>query len=149
MNTLRSTKRFSDRVADYVRYRPDYSAAMLDWLQRKQGVTPAWKVADVGAGTGISSKLFLDAGHAVTAVEPNAAMRAAATAWLGDRPGFPAIEGAANATALPDASVELVTVAQAFHWFEPASTRRELFNRCQQDGHISFDYDTRVIVGTL
>ena len=148
MNTLRSTERFSDRVADYVRYRPDYPAAMLDWLQREQGVTPAWKVADVGAGTGISSKLFLDAGHAVTAVEPNAAMRAAAMAWLGDRPGFQAIDGAANATTLPDASVDLVTVAQAFHWFEPASTRREFARILRPGGLAAIFWNSRRLTGT-
>lgn len=148
MNTLRSTERFSDRVADYVRYRPDYPAAMLDWLQREQGVTSAWKVADVGAGTGISSKLFLDAGHAVTAVEPNAAMRAAAMAWLGDRPGFQAIDGSANATTLPDASVDLVTVAQAFHWFEPASTRREFARILRPGGLAAIFWNSRRLTGT-
>ena len=56
MTTLQSTSRFSDRVDDYVRYRPDYPAALLEWLQRECSVTTDWLVADVGAGTGISSK---------------------------------------------------------------------------------------------
>ena len=78
MTDLESTERFSDRVADYVRFRPDYPVAMLQWLQSEFGVTPQWLVADIGAGTGISSKLFLDGGYPVIAVEPNAPMRAAA-----------------------------------------------------------------------
>ena len=98
MNTLHSTERFSDRVADYVRCRPDYPAAMLDWLHREHGVTPDWRVADVGAGTGISCKLFLDAGHEVTAVEPNAPMRDAALAWLGGNPHFRAVDGTISAS---------------------------------------------------
>ncbi|MBS0382966.1 MAG: class I SAM-dependent methyltransferase [Proteobacteria bacterium] len=103
-----ATERFSDRVADYVRYRPDYPHALLDWLRDGLGLTPAWRVADIGAGTGISAKMFLDAGHAVTAVEPNAAMRGAAVAWLGGNPRFRAVDGRADATGLPAASVDLV-----------------------------------------
>ncbi|HUA80443.1 MAG TPA: SAM-dependent methyltransferase, partial [Dyella sp.] len=68
MNTLRSTERFSDRVADYVRYRPTYPTALLDWLHNAQSVAADWRVADIGAGTGISSRMFLDAGHTVVAV---------------------------------------------------------------------------------
>ena len=68
MNTsaLHGTQRFSNRVVDYVRYRPDYPAAMLRWLQREFGVDASWLVADVGAGTGISAKMFLDAGIRVS-----------------------------------------------------------------------------------
>ena len=62
---LAATSRFTDRVADYVRYRPDYPVALYAWLHDELGVRPSWKVADIGAGTGISSKLFLDAGHEV------------------------------------------------------------------------------------
>ncbi|MEW9623513.1 class I SAM-dependent methyltransferase [Rhodanobacter geophilus] len=145
---MKSTERFSDRVADYVRYRPGYPTAMLDWLRREQGVTPAWKVADVGAGTGISCKLFLDAGHAVTAVEPNAAMREAALAWLGDRSGFNAIAGTSDATTLPDACVDLVTVAQAFHWFDPASTRREFARILRPGGLAAIFWNSRRLTGT-
>ncbi len=120
-----STQRFSDRVADYVRYRPGYPAALLDWLRRDHGLSPSWVVADVGAGTGISSRLFLEAGNAVIAVEPNAAMRAAAVEALGASPRFRAVGAPAEATSLPDASVDLVVAAQAWHWFEPGAVRRE------------------------
>ncbi|HEX7731718.1 MAG TPA: class I SAM-dependent methyltransferase [Rhodanobacter sp.] len=148
MSKLHSTERFSDRVADYVRYRPDYPPALLDWLRREHGVTPDWRVADVGAGTGISSKLFLDAGHDVTAVEPNAAMREAAVAWLGDDPHFRAIDGTSDATTLPDASVGLVTVAQAFHWFDPASTRREFARILRTGGLAAIFWNSRRLTGT-
>src|SRR6185437_12997058 len=138
MTTLHSTERFSDRVADYVRHRPDYPTAMLDWLHREHGVTPDWRVADVGAGTGISSKLLLDAGHAVTAVEPNTAMREAAVVWLGGNPRFRAI----------DASVDLVTVAQAFHWFDPVTTRREFARILRPGGLAAIFWNSRRLVGT-
>ncbi|RDS80836.1 class I SAM-dependent methyltransferase [Dyella monticola] len=148
MNNLRSTERFSDRVADYVRFRPTYPTVLVDWLRKAQGVTADWRVADVGAGTGISSKLFLDAGHSVTAVEPNAAMRGAALEWLGDNPKFHAVDGRADATTLDDASVDLVSVAQAFHWFDPQTTRREFHRILRPGGLAAIYWNSRRLVGT-
>lgn len=142
------TARFSDRVADYVRYRPDYPPALLAWLQQELGVSPDWAVADVGAGTGISSKLFLDAGYCVTAIEPNAAMRAAAVERLGGHPRFKAIDGRADATDLPDASVDLIIVAQAFHWFDPIATRREFGRILRAGGLAAIFWNSRKLVGT-
>lgn len=148
MSDLHSTARFSDRVDDYVRYRPDYPPALLDWLQREQGVDVDWRVADVGAGTGISSKMFLDAGYRVTAVEPNAPMRAAAERWLQAYEHFDAVDGNADATGLPDASVGLVTVAQAFHWFDEAATRREFARILRPHGLAAIWWNSRRLTGT-
>ena len=107
-----STTRFSQRADDYARYRPSYPpdavAAILDGF-----VKP--RVADLGAGTGISSVLLADAGTHVYAVEPNAAMRAAIPA----RRDIEVIDGTAEATSLADGSVEVVTAFQAYHWFDP------------------------------
>lgn len=148
MNELSPTTRFSDRVDDYVRYRPDYPPALLDWLQRELGVDCGWQVADVGAGTGISSKLFLDAGYRVTVVEPNAPMRAAAERWLHAHAGFAAVDGRADATGLPDASVDLVTVAQAFHWFDEAAARREFARILRPGGLAVIWWNSRRLGGT-
>ncbi|MEE7546742.1 class I SAM-dependent methyltransferase [Xanthomonas sp. Kuri4-1] len=125
MSTSSSKQRFSDRVADYVRYRPDYPRDLLAWVDRDLGVGTDVAVADIGAGTGISTRLFLEAGYAVTAVEPNPAMRAAAEQWLRDYPRFRSRDGSAEATGLADASVGLVMAAQAFHWFDVEAVRRE------------------------
>jgi len=148
MPDLKSTERFSNRVADYVRYRPTYPTALLGWLRDVQGVTPAWHVADVGAGTGISSKMFLDAGHPVTAVEPNTAMREAAVTWLGGNPRFHAVDGRADATTLKGGSVDLVSVAQAFHWFDPASTRQEFHRILRRGGLAAIYWNSRRLTGT-
>jgi len=148
MSDLHSTARFSDRVDDYVRYRPDYPSALIEWLQREQGVDAAWRVADVGAGTGISSKMFLDAGYRVTAVEPNAPMRAAAERWLQAYENFDAVDGKADATGLPDASVDLVTVAQAFHWFDQETTRREFARILRPRGLAAIWWNSRRLTGT-
>jgi SAM-dependent methyltransferase len=117
--------RFSDRVADYVRYRPRYPAAVLDVLRAGTGLAPGHAVADVGSGTGISAALFLHAGNPVFAVEPNADMRAAAESLLGGDARFRSIDGSAEATTLPDASVDYVVAAQAFHWFDGPRVRAE------------------------
>lgn len=148
MSAASATERFSDRVADYIRYRPDYPHVLLDWLQDELGVANDLHIADVGAGTGISSKLFLDAGYRVTAVEPNAAMRAAMTAWLGSIPGFRAVAGRSDATGLPDHSVDLVTVAQAFHWFDPESARREFCRILRPSGFVAIWWNSRRLAGT-
>ncbi|KQZ72255.1 methyltransferase [Rhodanobacter sp. Root561] len=148
MADFQSTTRFSDRVDDYVRYRPDYPVALFDWLQREQGVDSHWRVADVGAGTGISSKMFLDAGYRVTAVEPNAPMRAAAEQWLRGYDGFDAVDGRADATKLADASVDLVTVAQAFHWFDEAAARREFARILRPQGLVVIWWNSRRLTGT-
>lgn len=148
MTFAHATERFSDRVEDYLRYRPGYPRALLGWLQDELGVTPGWCVADVGAGTGIASKLFLDAGYRVTAVEPNAAMRNAMTARLDGNPNFRAGAGHAAATGLPEHSFDLVTAAQAFHWFDPEAARREFHRILLPHGLAAVWWNSRRLTGT-
>lgn len=121
-----STRRFSDRVANYVRYRPGYPEALLATLVEETGLGPGKVAADVGSGTGISAELLLRSGCEVYAVEPNAEMRAAAEERLGGEPRFHSVDGTAEATGLPAGSVDLVTAGQAFHWFDVAPTRAEV-----------------------
>lgn len=148
MPALNATERFSDRVANYVRYRPDYPAALLDWLQRELGIAPDWCVADIGAGTGISSKLFLDAGYAVTAIEPNMAMRDAALEWLGGNPRFRAMHGRADATGLAAGSIDLVVSAQAFHWFDPDAAHDEFARILRPRGLAAIWWNSRRPAGS-
>lgn len=148
MNEARDvTGRFSGRAELYDRWRPGYPDEVLDVLREEIGLSPDWVVADVGAGTGLSSRLFLDAGHRVAAVEPNAEMRAVAEAKLGGRSGFRSVDGTAEATRLPDASVDLVVAGQAFHWFDVEAARRE-FRRILRGGQVVLLYNTRRTGGT-
>src|SRR3954467_5791308 len=121
---MNSTTRFTDRVEDYVRYRPSYPAAeLLDFLTAKTGFDASWVVADIGSGTGISTEMFLRNGNKVYGVEPNDAMRQKAEELLKEYPGFTSVNGTAENTQLPDKSVGLVLAGQAFHWFNPPVAR--------------------------
>jgi SAM-dependent methyltransferase len=118
-------ERFSNRVSYYDSGRPGYPDAAFSWLIDTFGLENGASVADVGAGTGISASLFLGRGFTVTAVEPNGAMREAVIARLGHDPRFRAVAGSAEATTLPGSSVDVVSAAQAFHWFDHAAFRAE------------------------
>lgn len=133
------TRRFGDRVDNYIRYRPGYPAALIGSLQARGWLPPQSVVADVGAGTGISSALFLDAGCRVLAVEPNVAMREAAVRALGHHSGFHAVDGRAEATSLDTDSIDLVSVAQAFHWFDTDAVRVE-WRRILRPGGVAAVY---------
>jgi SAM-dependent methyltransferase len=119
------TGRFSDRADDYARARPAYPEAAFDAIATLAALGPSSVVADVGSGTGISSAPLLRRGHRVLGVEPNAAMREAAERAFADEPRFASVAGTAESTTLPDASVDLVVVAQAFHWMDAARARAE------------------------
>ncbi len=146
MSRSDSTERFSSRVADYVRYRPDYPPALLDWLHQDIGVPAETLVADIGAGTGISTRLFLATGHPVIAVEPNAAMREAAEQLLApDYLRLKVADGTAEATGLADNSVGLVAAAQAFHWFDTTAVRREWARILQPEGMALVFWNSRLL----
>jgi len=119
------TRRFSSRVENYVKYRPRYPQAVVPLLERECGLTTGWVIADLGSGTGILSELFLANGNRVFGVEPNADMREAGQRLLSRYPHFASVDGRAEATTLPGASVDLVAVGQAFHWFDRPSARAE------------------------
>lgn len=142
-----STRRFSDRVANYVRYRPGYPEALLATLVEEAGLGPGSVVADVGSGTGISSEFLLRSGCELYAVEPNPKMRAAAEARLGGEPRFHSVAGRAGTTTLPDASVDLVASGQAFHWFHRERARAEflriLRTRQDRDGLVALFWNSR------
>ena len=136
-------QRFSNRVSDYVRHRPGYPQGLIGVLQQQCRLTKENVIADVGSGTGILSKLFLDHGNRVFGVEPNAEMRAAGEEFLRECKNFTSIAAEAEATKLPDASVDFVTAAQAFHWFQPQAARREFRRILKPDGWVVIIWNDR------
>ncbi len=127
------TARFSDRADAYVKARPSYPAALFDVLRAECGLGPACVVADLGSGTGIFTRLLLEAGAIVHAVEPNDDMRAEAERALARNERFHSVKGSAEATTIATGTIDLVTAAQAFHWFDHAKTKSEIV-RIGKDG---------------
>lgn len=138
-----STQRFSDRVANYVRYRPTYPADIIPALHRETGFTAEHIVADIGSGTGISTEIFLRNGNPVYAVEPNSAMREAAESLLASYPDFHSIAATAEATTLPDQSIDYIVAGQAFHWFDPTATQVEFRRILRSDGWVVLMWNDR------
>jgi len=138
-----ATSRFSNRVADYVRYRPGYPPQLIQALQDEAGLTSQSIVADIGSGTGISAGLFLQLGCTVYGVEPNTEMRAAAEARFAGETRFHSIAATAEATSLADDSVDLVTAGQAFHWFDRERTRAEFARILRPGGFVALFWNSR------
>jgi SAM-dependent methyltransferase len=120
-----STTRFSDRVENYVRYRPGYPTEVLELLRAECGLQPDHIVADIASGTGVFTRLLLENGNSVFAVEPNAEMRERGAHELEHYPRLESVAGTAEETTLRSGSVDFVTAAQAAHWFDLARARAE------------------------
>lgn len=131
---------FSAKVADYQASRPDYPDALFDTLFAAPSA-----VADLGSGTGLFTRGLLAHGHEVQAVEPSAEMRAAAEAQYTQEPRFHSVAGTAEATTLPDASVDAVTAAQAFHWFDIPRARAECLRILRPAGVVALVWNDRVL----
>lgn len=131
-----TSDRFLGRAEVYAAARPTYPAGILDWLRERQLLSD---VADIGAGTGLFTQLLLEGGATVTAVEPNVDMRAQLETRLSTalRSGQLRVQGGTSEdTGLPDQSTELITAAQAAHWFDPLPTVREFRRVLKPSGYV-------------
>ena len=134
-----SQERFSNRAEDYAKYRPSYSSKAVECISEGLRNPNQLIAADIGAGTGISSRLLADRGVKVIAVEPNAAMRQAAT----PHSLIQFEDGNAENTQLQDNSVDLVTCFQAFHWFNPEPTLKEFARILKPQGRLAIVWNNR------
>ena len=142
---LLPTQRFSSRVEHYVKYRPGYPDAVVTLLETEVGLSSNSPIADVGSGTGILTALLLQHGLTVYAVEPNDDMRGAAEQMLGGNPRFHSVAGTSESTGLPDDSVDGVTVAQAFHWFDHQKAVAEFKRIAKPGGFVALIWNARMI----
>ena len=141
-----STTRFSNRVEDYVKYRPGYPPEVILFLQAQYHLDPQKVIADIGSGTGLSTAPFLEAGYRIYAVEPNQAMREKSASLLQQYPGFTAIDGTAEHTGLPAQSVDAVIAGQAFHWFDRNAARTEFCRILKAEGIVALIWNERRIL---
>ena len=141
-------KRFSTRVDNYAKYRPGYPREILSFLEFECGLARSSIIADIGSGTGILSQLFLKNGNRVIGVEPNGAMRAAAERLLEGYRHFVSIDGTAESTTLEPKSVNFVTAAQAFHWFDRNGARTEFSRVLAPGGWVVLIWNERRLEST-
>lgn len=139
---------FSNKVKDYVKYRPTYLSDAIDYLYDTVKIDDNSTVADIGAGTGKLSKLLVERGTHVIAVEPNQEMQKASVQILGHEPNFRAVGGSAESTSLRDNSVDFIVCAQAFHWFDRTAARIEFKRILKEHGKVILVWNTRQTKGT-
>lgn len=140
---MKNTERFSNRVENYVRYRPHYPKEIIPFLKREIGLTNKTVIADIGSGTGISSEIFLENGNTVYAVEPNKEMRKAAEEIYKKDRTFISVDAMAEKTSLKENSIDLVIVGQAFHWFDKIQTKKEFQRIIAPNGHLVLMWNDR------
>ena len=144
LSQLHPTTRFSNRVENYVKYRPCYPDAIVPYLERTIELKKDHRIADIGSGTGLFSELFLKQGYKVIGVEPNADMRRASEQRLANYIGFTSKAHQAEQTGFRNHSIDLITVGQAFHWMEPEATKKEFFRILKPGGHVILAWNLRL-----
>ncbi len=140
--------RFSSRVDNYIRFRPGYPPQAVQVLHDECGLTPQHVIADIASGTGIWTRMLLENGNSVFGVEPNADMRQAGERLLAGFPKFTSVTGTAEATALPDHSLDFVTAAQAGHWFDRVRARQEFLRILKPGGWLVLLWNERLTDST-
>ncbi len=148
MPVSNATSRFSDRVENYVRYRPGYPLEVLTTLKTECGLASSHVVADIASGTGLWTRMLLENGNAVFGIEPNVDMRAAGERLLARFQRFTSVAGNAEATDLPAQSVDFVTAAQAAHWFDCEQARREFVRILKPGGWLVLLWNQRLTDST-
>jgi len=141
------TTRFTDRVENYIKYRPSYPADVIEYLKSEGILKDDTVIADIGSGTGLSAEMFLKNGNSVYGVEPNDAMREAAEKLLSVYSNFRSINATAEETALPVNSIDLIICAQAFHWFDIQKVKIEFKRILKPTGRVCLIWNERVLDG--
>ena len=127
----------------YSKYRPSYPSNFIDYLFTDLGISQRGIIADIGSGTGILTRQLLEKGNKVYGIEPNADMRIIAENNLKDFPKFISVNGSAENTTIEDNSVDYITVAQAFHWFDREKFKKECQRILKPEGKVILIWNTR------
>ncbi|MEB9193609.1 class I SAM-dependent methyltransferase, partial [Bacillus cereus] len=146
---MKTTENFTDRADMYAKYRPSYPNEYIDYLLPANQVKGNRIVADIGSGTGIFSRQLLESGLHVIGVEPNDDMRKMAEQSLKLYSRFQSIKATAENTTLKENSVDLVTVAQAFHWFDKEAFKIECQRILKQKANVALVWNSRDLTSPL
>jgi ubiquinone/menaquinone biosynthesis C-methylase UbiE len=133
---MENVSRFSDRAEAYERFRTRFPRTIIERLQVLCGLVPEHVIADVGAGTGMLSELFLEQGNRVFAVEPNEAMRQGCVRLAKRLPNLTVIAAPAEETTLAASSIDFIVVGRAFHWFDRPRALREFSRILRPNGWV-------------
>lgn len=142
-----NTKIFSNKVENYIKFRPSYPSEVIDFLYTNLGINKDSTIADIGSGTGIFTKLILAQKNKVYAVEPNEEMREAAEKLLNKYEKFISVNGSAESTTLMSSSVDVVVSAQAFHWFDRLKAKKEFSRIIHPEGKVILVWNKRIKAG--
>jgi SAM-dependent methyltransferase len=140
---LKSTDKFTDKAEVYAKYRPSYPHEYIEYLISETGLHEDCIIADIGSGTGILSRQLLERGFTVIGVEPNDDMRTIAEQTLNLDSRFISVKATAENTTIKDNCIDLVTVAQAFHWFDIEQFRMECQRILKQDAKVALVWNSR------
>lgn len=143
------TEKFTGKADIYAKYRPSYPSEYIDYLISYNNLTPDAVVADIGSGTGKLTRLLLERNLKVLAVEPNNHMRSVAEAELNEIPGYISMKGTAEGTGIDEESVDLITVAQAFHWFDAEKFKLECRRILKPDANVALVWNCRDFSNSL
>lgn len=136
----RNVERFSGFADTYDSYRPQPPAIIVDILTRLARIEEPKLVADIGSGTGLSTRIWAGRARQVIGIEPNPDMRREAELRTAELPDVSYREGMSTATGLPDGCADIVTCSQSFHWMDPQPTFAEIA-RILRDGGVFAAYD--------
>jgi SAM-dependent methyltransferase len=140
---MANSEMFTGKASIYKKYRPDYPGEYIDYLAEYNSLGPQSVIADIGSGTGVLSRQLLDRGFQVFCVEPNDDMRSSAETELESYPGFTSINGTAENTGLAGKSADLITAAQAFHWFDKDMFKAECKRVLKEGANAALVWNSR------
>ena len=136
-------KRFCSRADNYSKFRPSYPESIIAFLESEEVLKKDSIIADIGSGTGILSELFLKNENLVFGIEPNIDMRNAAELFLKKYQKFHSIDGSAECTNMEENSINIITVGQAFHWFDQITARKEFKRILKPEGFVVIIWNNR------
>lgn len=138
-----NTQKFNGLANDYTIGRPAYANTFIEHLYSRYGFSEESVIADIGSGTGKFAKQLLDRGSFVYCIEPNDDMRKIAIEELGQYKSFHAVAGTATETKLDEKSIDYITSAQAFHWFDVAPFKKECRRILRDNGMVLLIWNMR------